>query len=119
MAAHGMFTVTELVPLLHDRDIDLSASPAHRLASGTPGGLGDFTCETCGREGIRYRRGACGNCVLAEMLAVLLDDGTGRIRPELVPFADAFCQMRRPRGGITWIRRPHVREMLRTLADPG
>ena len=90
-----------------------------RLCAGCAGGLGDFTCETCGREGIRYRRGACGNCVLAELLAVLLDDGTGRIRPELVPLADAFCQMKRPRGGITWIRRPHVREMLRTLADPG
>jgi DNA-binding Xre family transcriptional regulator len=36
MAAHGMFTVTELVPLLRDRDIDLSASQVHRLASGTP-----------------------------------------------------------------------------------
>jgi hypothetical protein len=83
------------------------------------GGLGDFTCEACGREGIRYRRGACGNCVLAERVAVLLDDGTGRIRPELAPFAAAFCQMRRPRGGITWLGRPHVQKMLRTLADPG
>jgi DNA-binding Xre family transcriptional regulator len=36
MVAHGMFTVTELVPLLHDRSIDLSASQVHRLASGTP-----------------------------------------------------------------------------------
>ena len=27
--------------------------------------------------------------------------------------------MKRPRGGMTWIGRPHVREMLRTLADPG
>jgi DNA-binding Xre family transcriptional regulator len=36
MAAHGMFTVTELVPELHDRGIDLSASQIHRLASGTP-----------------------------------------------------------------------------------
>ena len=53
------------------------------------------------------------------MLAALLDDGTGRIRPELAPFAEAFCQMKRPRGGMTWIGRPHVREMLRTLADPG
>jgi hypothetical protein len=87
-----------------------------RLCTDCVGGLGDFTCPTCGGEGILYRRGACGNCVLAEMLAVLLDDGTGRIRPELAPFADAFGQMKRPRGGITWIRRPHVREMLRTLA---
>jgi len=36
MAAHGMFTVTELVPLLADRGIGLSASQVHRLASGTP-----------------------------------------------------------------------------------
>jgi DNA-binding Xre family transcriptional regulator len=36
MAAHGMFTVTELVPLLHERGIGLSASQVHRLASGTP-----------------------------------------------------------------------------------
>jgi DNA-binding Xre family transcriptional regulator len=36
MAAHGMFTVTELVPELHERGIDLSASQIHRLASGTP-----------------------------------------------------------------------------------
>jgi len=89
-----------------------------RLCTDCAGGLGDFTCPTCGREGILYRRGACGNCVLAEMLATLLDDGTGRIRPELAPFAAAFGQMKRPRGGITWIRRPHVRKMLRTLAEP-
>jgi hypothetical protein len=90
-----------------------------RLCTDCAGGLGDFTCPACGREGIRYRRDACGNCVLGERLAVLLDDGTGRIRPELAPFAAAFCQMKRPRGGITWTRRPHVQKMLRTLADPG
>lgn len=36
MAAHGMFTTTELVPLLHDRGITLSASQVHRLVTGTP-----------------------------------------------------------------------------------
>lgn len=90
-----------------------------RLCTDCAGGLGDFTCESCGREGILYRRGTCGNCVLAERLAVLLDDGTGRIRPELAPLAEALSQMRRPRGGMTWTGRPHVQEMLRTLADPG
>ncbi len=89
-----------------------------RLCTDCAGGLGDFACDICGRERIRYRRGACGNCVLAERLAVLLDDGTGRVRPELAPFATAFCPMRRPRGGITWLGRPHVQKMLRTLADP-
>lgn len=36
MARHRIFTATELVPLLHDRGIDLSASQVHRLVSGTP-----------------------------------------------------------------------------------
>jgi DNA-binding Xre family transcriptional regulator len=36
MAAHRLFTVTELVPLLRERGIDLSASQIHRLVSGTP-----------------------------------------------------------------------------------
>ena len=36
MAAHGVFTATELVPLLRERGTDLSASQVHRLVSGTP-----------------------------------------------------------------------------------
>lgn len=36
MAAHGMFTISELVPLLADREINLSVSQVHRLATGTP-----------------------------------------------------------------------------------
>ncbi|MEO3780212.1 helix-turn-helix transcriptional regulator [Micromonospora sp. B11E3] len=36
MAEHGMFATTELVPLLRDRGIDLSASQVHRLVTGTP-----------------------------------------------------------------------------------
>ncbi|MGW7754479.1 helix-turn-helix domain-containing protein [Streptomyces violaceusniger] len=36
MAAHGMFTVTELMPHLAERGITLSASQVHRLVSGTP-----------------------------------------------------------------------------------
>jgi DNA-binding Xre family transcriptional regulator len=36
MATCGIFTATELVPLLKERGIDLSASQVHRLVSGTP-----------------------------------------------------------------------------------
>lgn len=36
MAAHGMFATTDLVPLLSDRGIELSASQVHRLVTGTP-----------------------------------------------------------------------------------
>jgi DNA-binding Xre family transcriptional regulator len=36
MATQRMFTATQLVPLLRERGIDLSASQVHRLVSGTP-----------------------------------------------------------------------------------
>lgn len=63
-----------------------------KLCTDCAGGLGDFTCERCGQEARRYRRGVCGRCVLAERLHALLDDGTGRIRPEFLP--------RRPRPSL-------------------
>lgn len=115
---HALETYGQCAGCGADRLTPGIAPDGGRLCTDCAGGLGDFTCESCGREARRYRRGVCGNCVLAGHLALLLDDGTGRIRPELVPFAEAFGQMRRPRGGMTWIRQPHVREMLRTLADP-
>ncbi len=36
IAAHGMFTTTELVPLLAGRGAGLPASQVHRLVTGTP-----------------------------------------------------------------------------------
>lgn len=36
MASHGMFATTDLVPLLAERGIKLSASQVHRLVTGTP-----------------------------------------------------------------------------------
>jgi hypothetical protein len=36
MAEHGMFNTTELVPLLAERGITLSASQVHRLVAGVP-----------------------------------------------------------------------------------
>jgi Cro/C1-type HTH DNA-binding domain len=36
MAAHGMFTISDLVEPLVDRGINLSVSQVHRLATGTP-----------------------------------------------------------------------------------
>jgi hypothetical protein len=35
--------------------------------------------------------------VLGDRLATVLDDGTGKVRGELVPFYDAVRRMRRPR----------------------
>ena len=36
MAEHSIFVTVDLVPLLADRGINLSASQVHRLATGTP-----------------------------------------------------------------------------------
>ncbi|HEV3380915.1 MAG TPA: hypothetical protein VG142_08050 [Trebonia sp.] len=36
MAQNRIYTATELVPLLHDRGINLSAFQVHRLVSSTP-----------------------------------------------------------------------------------
>jgi integrase len=88
------------------------------LCTDCAGGLGEFSCELCGREARRHRRGVCGNCVLAERLTILLDDGSGSIRPELAPFAEGLRRMTRPRSGLTWIANHHVQQMLRTLSDP-
>jgi site-specific recombinase XerD len=54
--------------------------------------------------------------VLTERLRELLDDGTGSVRTELLPLFDTLRQMKRPWGGLTWTRQPHVPRTLRALA---
>ena len=62
------------------------------------------------------QRGVCGWCVLSDKLAAVLDDGTGRIRPELLPFRDRMVAMPRPRTGILWLNKPHVPPLLHAIA---
>lgn len=100
---------------------------AHRLVPGIgrngqplctdcAGGLGDFTCTRCGEEGWLHYAGICGRCVLTDRLTTILDDGTGVIRPALIPFFESVCAMSRPRSGILWLTKPHVPPILRALA---
>lgn len=70
--------------------------------------------EMCGKEARRYRRGICGRCVLAERLHGLLDDGTGRIRPELLPLFDTLRQIDQSRCPMALPRPPG-----RTTHGPG
>lgn len=42
----------------------------------------------------------------------LLDDGTGQIRPELMPLFDTLVTMDNPLTGLTWLYRPHVPRFL-------
>lgn len=79
-------------------------------------GVGNFTCTRCGQEGWHHYKRVCGRCVLGDRLATHLDDGTGRVCPELVPLYDRIVAMPRPRTGILWLSKPHVPPILRALA---
>lgn len=99
-----------------DRLVPGIADNGDRLCTDCAGGLGDFTCQRCGGEGWREQVGTCGRCVLRDRLSGVLDDGTGRVRPELAPFLETVCAMTRPRSGILWLTKPHVPPILRALA---
>jgi integrase len=86
------------------------------LCLGCAGIGGNHICRACGREALFHTAGTCGNCVLAQRLAVLLDDGTGKVRAELEPFHRQIATMPRPRTGLLWISKPHVPPILRALA---
>lgn len=87
-----------------------------RWCTDCAGGIGDFTCRRCGKEGWIEKVGTCGHCVLSDRLGVALDDGTGQIRPELQPLADLISSMPRPRSGILWLSRPQPLAVLKALA---
>jgi len=46
----------------------------------------------------------------------LLQDGTGHLRPELLPFFDEVTAVPRPKGTLTWIGKLHVQQILWALA---
>lgn len=99
-----------------DRMLPGIGPAGQRWCTDCAGGLGDFTCTRCGREGWHGRRDTCGWCVLRDRVEELMDDGTGRVRPELVPLAEHILAMPRPRSGILWLSRPGPGQILRALA---
>jgi hypothetical protein len=86
------------------------------ICTDCAGGLGDFTCPQCGREGHRWTTSACARCVLTDRLTIVFDNGTGTINPDLKPLYDHLSTMSRPRAGLTWLRKPHVITILGALA---
>jgi integrase len=94
----------------------ITADGEGRLCTDCVGIPGCYICTRCGQEGWIQRKGTCSRCVLTERLDDLLDDGTGRIRPELVPLYDGLRQATRPRTLFTWTGRDHVQRLLRLLA---
>jgi hypothetical protein len=99
-----------------DRMLPGISSTGQRLCTECAGGLGDYTCTRCGQEGWRHYAGICGRCVLTDRLTTILNNGTGTIRPELVPLFESICAMSRPRSGILWLSKPYVPPILQALA---
>jgi len=76
-----------------------------------------YHCSRCGLEGKLHARRLCSRCALADRLAELLDDGTGRVRPGLLPLHTSLTNMENPLTGLTWLYEKYVPHMLRGLAD--
>jgi hypothetical protein len=93
--------------------LDAAQRPICTDCAGIPR---DFHCSHCGEEDEPHRAGLCARCCLRDDLAGLLDDGTGRVRPELLPLYEAICAQPRPRSAMIWLRNPHVHEPLRGMA---
>ncbi|MFC8424155.1 hypothetical protein ACFUN7_25310 [Streptomyces sp. NPDC057236] len=97
--------------LLPGRDID--GAPICRDCAGI---VRDFFCDRCGFEGLLLGGRLCEHCTLADTLAHLLDDGTGRVAPAFLPLVKVLLEMDRPKSRLIWLRNPNVVRLLRGLA---
>lgn len=78
----------------------------------------DFHCSRCGREDEPVRVGLCAHCALTDDLTALLDDGTGRIAPALLPIYAALTGQTHARSATVWlITNPDAAALLRDLAQ--
>lgn len=62
-----------------------------------------FACARCGFEDKLHAGHLCTRCTFTDRLTELLDDGTGRIRPELGPLAELLLAMDNPLSGLCWV----------------
>jgi integrase len=76
-----------------------------------------YACSRCSEEGKLHGRRLCTRCTFADRLTDLLDDGNGRIRPDLAPLFDLLIAMDNPMTGLLWASRKHTTPLLRGLAE--
>jgi integrase len=77
---------------------------------------GPRNCRRCGARPAQPGRWSCVDCRLAARIERLLDDGTGRINPALLPLAAVLRAGPTPMSRLAWLQRPHVRHLLTDLA---
>ncbi|MFD3471739.1 hypothetical protein ACFWWM_36465 [Streptomyces sp. NPDC058682] len=111
MRVRGRFLCCDTDRLLPGRDTD--GAPICRDCAGI---VRDFFCDRCGFEGLLLGGRLCEHCTLADTLARLLDDGTGRVAPELLPSVKILLEMDRPKSRLIRLRNPNVVRLLQGLA---
>jgi hypothetical protein len=79
----------------------------------------DFFCDRCGFEGLLLGGRLCEPCTLTDALSRLLDDGTGRITPSLMPLAKTLLEMDRPKSRLAWLRNPNVVRLVHRRGGDG
>jgi hypothetical protein len=92
---------------------DTAGAPICRDCAGI---VRDFFCNRCGFEGLLLGGRLCEHCTLADTLARLLDDGTGRVAPAFLPLVKILLEMDRPKSRLIWLRNPNVVRLLQGLA---
>ena len=77
-----------------------------------------FRCRRCQIEGRLYHRKLCIRCTVTDRVATLLNNRAGHIDPALAPLAAALSSgpTPTPGGRLTWLSKPHNRDLLRALA---
>ena len=81
----------------------LAADSRQPICTDCAGFTSGYRCLRCGGEGKLHADRLCTRCTFRDRLSELLDDGTGRIRPELVPLVDYLLAMNNPLSGLTWL----------------
>lgn len=64
-----------------------------------------FRCTRCPAEGKLHGGRLCTRCTLSDRLAELLDDGAGRVRPDLVALHTMLTTTDNPLSGLSWLYR--------------
>ncbi|GLW13060.1 hypothetical protein Misp01_81880 [Microtetraspora sp. NBRC 13810] len=76
----------------------------------------DFRCGRCGIEAHLLGGRLCERCTLHDRLDKLLDEGTGRVSPALIPLHHLLTGMPRPKSGLAWLASAKVQGLLTALA---
>lgn len=75
-----------------------------------------YVCATCGTEGELWFKATCLSCSLRRRLEAILDDGTGRVTPELEPLLTLLTAMQHPWSGLIWLSRGDVAARMEAMA---